>query len=178
MKKGSYKLPLIIGIGILLVIVLCVFVVQSAQNKAFKLEEQIITAKSNINTQEKSRVDKIYNLVDCVKEYDKYEAETLLNIVDARNNNTDASTTIAAVSEAYPELKSNENYKTLMNELISIENLIGQYRINYNEQVEDYYNHIRKFPTRIFLDMTGYEVKNFERLEFEVSEDAPTNLFE
>lgn len=180
MKKGSYKLPLIIGVGVLLIILLSVFVVQGAQNKAFSLEEQIETAKANINTQEKARMDKVYNLVDCVKQYDKHEAETLLSVVEARNKNGDieASTAIAAVTEAYPELKSNENYKTLMNELITIENLISQYRINYNEWVEKYNSHIRKFPTRNFLDMTGYMPKNYQRLEFEVSSDAPTNLFD
>ena len=180
MKKGSYKLPLIIGVGILLVILLGVFVVQNAQNKAFSLEEQIETAKANINTQEKARMDKVYNLVDCVKQYDKHEAETLISVVKERNKNGDieASTAIAAITEAYPELKSNENYKTLMNELITIENLISQYRINYNEWVQKYNSHIRKFPTRNFLSITGYIPKNYERLEFEVSSDSPTNLFE
>ena len=70
--------------------------------------------------QEKRRVDLVYNLADCVKQYDKHEAETLTAIVEGRGKATsieNVTTAIAAVTEAYPELKSNENYKELMNEL-------------------------------------------------------------
>lgn len=85
---------------------------------------------------------------------------------------------IAAVSEAYPELKSNENYKELMNELSITENLIAEYRSNYNAQVKEYTRYIRKFPARLFLDILGYESQEYDYLDYEVSPDAPTNLFE
>lgn len=176
----SWKLLCISVVVALSVIIMGVFVVQGAQNKAIVLEEQINTAKSNINVQEKARMDKVYNLVDCVKNYDKHEAETLKDIVEARSKSGDieASTVISAVTESYPELKSDKNYKTLMTELITIENLISQYRTNYNECVQSYYTYIRKFPTSIYLNMLGYYEKDFPRLEFNVSEDAPTNLFD
>lgn len=111
------------------------------------------TADSDIKVQEKRRVDLVYNLVDCVKQYDKHEADTLTAIVEGRGSTGDienVTTAIAAVSEAYPELKSNENYKELMNELSITENLIAEYRSNYNKQIKVYRRYVRKFPTRIF----------------------------
>ena len=82
--KLNWKMPLIIGAGVVAVIILCVFGVQSSQNKAFVLEEQVNTAQSDIKVQEKRRVDLVYNLADCVKQYDKHEADTLTAIVDGR----------------------------------------------------------------------------------------------
>lgn len=181
--KFDWKLALIILAGVLTVILLCVFGVQSSQNKAFDLEEQVSTAKSDINIQEKRRADLIPNLVDCVKEYDEHEYKTLMDVVAARGTSSDAAvaevqTMIAAVSEAYPELKSNENYKQLMNELSITENMIAQYRENYNKQIKEYNRYVRKFPTRMYLDWLGYEVMDYEYLDYGNNVDAPTNLFD
>lgn len=178
--KENWKVSLIVAAGVMAVILLCVFVVQSSQNQAFALEEQVNTAESDTKVQEKRRVDLIYNLADCVKQYDKYEAKTLAAIVEGRGSAGDienATTAIAAVSEAYPELKSDENYKELMNELSITENLITEYRSNYNKQVKAYNRHIRKFPTRIFLNMLGYERQNYQYLDYEAPVDASQNLF-
>ena len=178
--KNNWKMPLIIGAGVVAVIILCIFGVQSSQNKAFALEEQVNSAKSDINVQEKRRVDLVYNLADCVKQYDKHEADTLTAIVDGRGSTGDienVTTAITAVSEAYPELKSNENYKQLMNELSVTENLIAQYRENYNKQIKEYNRYVRKFPTRMFLDMLGYELQEYIYLDYEAPETAPQNLF-
>lgn len=82
MKKSNLKLILIIVAGILAVVMLGVFGVQSSQNKAFSLEEQVNMADSDIKVQEKRRVDLVYNLADCVKQYDKHEADTLTAIVE------------------------------------------------------------------------------------------------
>lgn len=115
MKKDT-KLILIVLAGILAIVLLCIFAVQGTQNKAFTLEEQVNTAQSDIRVQEKRRVDLVYNLADCVIQYDKHEAETLTAIVEGRGSSGDienVATAITAVSEAYPELKSNENYKEL-----------------------------------------------------------------
>jgi len=87
--KKNWKLCLIILAGILSIILLCVFGVQSSQNKAFSLEEQVNTASSDIKVQEKRRVDLVYNLADCVKQYDKHEADTLTAIVDGRGSSGD-----------------------------------------------------------------------------------------
>ena len=179
-KKTNWKLPLIIVAGVIAVILLCVFGVQSSQNRAFALEEQVNTAQSDIKVQEKRRVDLVYNLADCVKQYDKHESETLTAIAEGRGSAGDienVTTAITAVSEASPELKSNENYKQLMNELAMTENLISEYRSNYNKQVKEYNRYVRKFPTRMFLNMLGYEVQDYTYLDYDAPETAPQNLF-
>lgn len=176
----SAKLIIITIGAVLAVIMMCVFGVQSAQNRAIGLEESVNTAKSDIQVQEKRRVDLVYNLADCVKQYDKHESETLENIASGMstgNSIEDVNTAIAAVAYAYPELKSNENYKTLMNELSITENMIAQHRANFNKSVENYNNYVKRFPTRIFLSWTGYEKQNFERLDYQAPVDAPQNLF-
>lgn len=180
MKNTNWKLALIIIAGILAVIMMYVFFVQGAQNTAYSLEESVRTAKSDIGVQEKRRVDLVYNLADCVMQYDKHEAQTLKDIVEGRGGAGDienVTTAITAVSEAYPDLKSNENYKELMNELSMTENLIAEYRSNYNQQVKEYNRYIRKFPTRMFLNMLGYEDQDFGYLEYNAPVDAPQNLF-
>ena len=176
----NWKLPAIIVAGVLAVILLCVFSVQGSQNKAFALEEQVNTAQSDIKVQEKRRVDLVYNLADCVKQYDKHEAETLAAIAEGRGssgNIENVTTAITAVSEAYPELKSNENYKQLMNELAMTENLIAEYRSNYNKQIKEYNRYVRKFPTRMFLNMLGYETQEYKYLDYDAPSDAPQDLF-
>lgn len=178
--KENWKLVLIVVAGIVAVIFMCIFGIQGSQNKAFALEEQVNTADSDIKVQEKRRVDLVYNLADCVKQYDKHEAETLTAIVEGRGKTTNlenVNTAIAAVTEAYPELKSNENYKELMNELSITENLISGYRENYNKQIKEYNRYIRKFPTRLFLNLLGYEARHYEYLNYDAPVDAPQNLF-
>ena len=176
----NVKLGLIIGVGAILLIILCIFGVQSLQNKAFMLEEQVNIAQSDIKVQEKRRVDLVYNLVDCVKQYDNHEAETLKSIVDGRGstgNIENVTTAITAVSEAYPELKSNDNYKQLMTELSMTENLIAEYRSNYNKQIKEYNRYVRQFPNRLFLNILGYEVQDYSYLDYDAPSDAPQNLF-
>ena len=166
MKKDT-KLILIVLAGILAIVLLCIFAVQGTQNKAFTLEEQVNTAQSDIRVQEKRRVDLVYNLADCVMQYDKHEAETLTAIVEGRGSSGDienVATAITAVSEAYPELKSNENYKELMNELSITENLIAEYRSNFNKQVKEYNRYVRQFPARLFLNILGYETQTYDYL--------------
>lgn len=176
----NLKLCLIMLAGVVSIILLCVFSIQGSQNKAFSLEEQVNTASSDIKIQEKRRVDLVYNLVDCVKQYSKHEAETLTAIVDGRSSTGDienVTTAISAVSEAYPELKSNGNYKELMNELSMTENLIAEYRSNYNKQIKEYNRYVRKFPTRIFLNILGYQDQEYIYLEYDAPTDAPQKLF-
>lgn len=180
MKNTNWKVPVIIGVGVLAVILMIVFGVQSSQNKAIALEEQVNTASSDIKVQEKRRIDLVYNLVDCVKQYDKHEADILTAVVDGRGSTGDienVTTSITAVAEAYPELKSNENYKTLMNELSMTENMIAEYRSNYNKQIKEYKRYVRKFPTRQFLGLLGYEVQEYEYLDYNAPIDAPQDLF-
>lgn len=176
----NWKLALIVLAGVISLGVLGIFGVQSEQNKAFTLEEQVSVAESDVKVQEKRRVDLIYNLADCVKQYDKHEAETLKAIVDGRGsagNIENVTTAITAVSEAYPELKSDANYKELMNELAITENLIAEFRSNYNKQIKEYNRYVKKFPTRVFLNILGYEKREYKYLDYNAPEDAPQDLF-
>ena len=179
MKNTNWKVAIIITVGVVAVILMFVFAVQSSQNKAIAFEEQVNAAQSDIKVQEKRRIDLVYNLADCVKQYDKHESDTLKSIASGRKteNIENATTTIEAIAEAYPELKSNENYKTLMNELSMTENLIAEYRSNYNKQIKGYKRYVRKFPTRQFLSMLGYEMQNYQYLTYDAPETAPQDLF-
>lgn len=179
----SWKLILIVVAAIVAIVIMFVFAFQGVQNKAINLEEQITTAQSEIKIQEKRRADLIPNLVDCVKAYDEHEYNTLMAVIEARGAGNDevaaeVMTSVNVVAEQYPELKSNENYKQLMTELAATENLIAQTRTNYNTWVTQYNSYVRKFPNSGILNMLGYERQNFEKLTFEVSSDAPTNLFD
>ena len=179
----NWKLPVIIIAVIVAVALMFVFIFQGVQNHAIGLEEQITTAQSEIKIQEKRRADLIPNLVDCVQAYDEHEYNTLKDVIAQRGTNTDAAvqevtTMINAVAEQYPQLQSNTNYQQLMTELATTENLIAQTRTNYNIWVSQYNTYVRKFPNSSILSMLGYERQTFEKLNFNVSSDAPTNLFD
>lgn len=96
--KENWKLVLIVAAGIIAVIFMCIFGVQGAPNKAFAMEEQVNTADSDIKVQEKRRVDLVYNLADCVKQYDKHEAETLTAIVEGRGKTTNLENVTTAIT--------------------------------------------------------------------------------
>lgn len=177
---NGFKLFLLTLVGVILIGLVGLFSIQGVQNKAIALEEQVYVASSDIKVQEKRRVDLVYNLADSVMQYDKHEAETLKAIVDGRGGKGDienVTTAISAVTESYPELKSNENYKTLMNELSATENLIAEYRSNYNKQIKSYNRYVRKFPNSTFLNILGYEVQEYTYLDYNAPTDAPQDLF-
>ena len=177
--KSETKLVLITAAVIAAIVFWCIVGVQSARNKAVRLEEQIATAKSDIDVQQKRRVDLIPNLVDCVKAYDKHEYELILAVVHERGYDTqEVQNMIVAVAEAYPEMKSSENYRELMNELATTENLIANYRSNYNKQVRAYKQYVRRFPYSTMLGLSGYEIEEYSYLDFDAPDDAPTVLFD
>lgn len=156
---------------------------QVKYNGTISREENITQAKSNITVQEKRRADLLPNLADCVKAYDKHEYETLMKVIEARGADSDAAVSeaqvvINAVAEAYPELKSNSNYKELMNEMSTTENLIANYRNTYNNQVKEYNRYVKKFPNGWMLSVVGYQSNEYPYLDYDVSPDAPTNLFD
>ena len=173
---------IIIGI-VVAVVLMIVGIFATTNNRAISLEEQILAADSDIQVQEKRRTDLIYNLVDCVKEYDKHEADTLLAVVEARKDGSDVdidevTTQISVVAEAYPELKSSENYRELMNELAITENKIAEYRNSYNNQIRAYNKYVRKFPHKQILSLMGYETVEYQYLQYSEDDKKPvTNLF-
>ena len=167
---------IIIGLvtGLALVI-LGLFYVNGAKNGAILREQQITRSKADITVQEKRRSDLIPNLVECVKEYDKHEYETLVAIVANRKESSDqisedVQVAVSAVAEAYPELKSDETYMNLMLELAQTENLIANYRENYNSSVTDYNRYCLSFPHNVFLNILGYQMNTYEVLTYETHE--------
>jgi len=64
-----------------------------------------------------------------------------------------------------------------MNELAITENLIAEFRSNYNKQIKEYNRYVRKFPTRVFLDILGYEKQEYKYLDYNAPEGAPQDLF-
>lgn len=176
------KVLIIIGIVLSLLLVVGVKFA-TTNNRVVILEEQIKESSSAIKVQEKRRIDLIVNLVDTAKSYNKYEEETLTKIVEARSkaldgNVEDAENLISVVVEQYPELKASENYRQVMTEMSVTENLIAEYRNNYNEQVKGYNKYVKKFPNNIILGMMGYEKNNYDYLNYDASEDSPKNLWD
>lgn len=111
----------------------------------------------------------------------KHEAETLENLAESmsagKSTVEDVQTVLSAVTYSYPELKSDGNYQKFMDTLTLTERTIAEYRETYNKHVETYRTYCRRFPQKFILSMMGYEVKDYQRLNFDVSSDAPTNLF-
>lgn len=178
----SKKTWIIIGI-IVAFVVMVIGIFATTNNRAISLEEQILSADSGIQIQEKRRTDLIYNLVDCVKEYDKHETETLLAVVEARKTDgsidiDEITSQLSVVVEAYPELKSSENYREFMNELAITENKIAEFRKSYNDQVRLYNKYVRRFPHKQILGIMGYEVIEYKYLEYSNKDrESVTNLF-
>ena len=182
MKKSTLsniKMSLIVAVSVL--VIGTVFTI-SVSNEAVSLEEQVNASYYDVKVQEKRRVDLIYNLVDTVKQYDLHEATTLKELVEARTSNgsniDEVTTAIQVTAESYPELKSSENYKQLMSELSITENMIAQYRSNYNLQVKKYNRFTKRFPTSLVLSITNYEVSDMNYIDFDAPSDSPQNLFE
>lgn len=181
----TFKTIGIIVVTLLMVVLLIVFSFQGVQNKAIVYEEQINESYSGLQNTYKRRVDLLYNLADCLKSYNSYEANTIIETIKARSQdiNSDISeikTAIKVTAENYPQLQSSANYQTYMNELSMTENQILEYRNNFNAQIKNYNRYVRKFPTNWILNILGYEVIDYKYLEYDDKnlEDAPQNLLE
>ena len=164
-KKG-----VIIGVIIAVIVIIAVSIIGS-YNGLISLEESTNTAYSDIQVQLQRRMD----LVNTVKGYAAHETEVFTAVSDARAKLAGAGTVeeaseaneelssalsrLIAISESYPELKSNENFLSLQDELAGTENRIGVARKDYNDAVQKYNVKIRSFPTNIFANMLGFEKK-------------------
>jgi len=163
-------IEIIIGIIILaLVIVLLVFL--SYYNKIIRFENRIDNSWAQIDVQLKRRSDLIPNLMETVKGYMKHEKEVLENVtkarsalmsakspqenVDADNMLTGALKSLFAVSENYPDLKANQNFLNLQDELTHTEDKIAYSRQHYNDTVLSFNNTIETFPGIIFAKRMG-----------------------
>ena len=157
-----------IGVGVgaaVLLIIIFIAVWISLRNKLFRLKNQVEEAWSTIDVQLKKRYDLIPNLVETVKGYAKHESGTLEAVIKARNIAISAKTTdekinaenalsgtlksLFKLKEAYPELKANQNFIDLQNQLRNIEDEIASARRYYNAVVREFNTRLEIFPSNI-----------------------------
>ena len=170
-------------IAIVVVVVLLFFFILQ-YNGLVKLRNRVENAWAQIDVQLRRRYDLIPNLVETVKGYASHESETLEAVVQARNAAmsaagpaeaaqsenmlTGALKSLFALSEAYPDLKANENFLELQEELTSTESRIAFARQHYNDNVLGYNTKIQTFPSNVIAGMFSFT----EREYFEVEGDA------
>jgi LemA protein len=170
---------IILGIIVILIIILA-----ANYNGLVGLRNQVKNSWAQIDVQLKRRYDLIPNLVETVKGYMKHERETLEAVTNARNlaqqgasagagergklegGLTAALSRLLAVAENYPDLKANQNFLALQEELTSTENKISFSRQYYNDSVLKFNNKTQMFPSNIIAGMFGFRAGEF----FEVTE--------
>jgi LemA protein len=191
MKKW---IPLILVIGILGIILLIGFAIgPKFYNKAINLQEDAITQWGNVESSYQRRADLIPNIVNTAKGYAEFEQETLTKVIEARSKATSvtidptnitpaqleqfqevqsglssALARLLAVFERYPDLKANENFKELINELERTENRINVERNRYNETVNPFNKHLKVFPNNIINNFIG----KFEEMDYFKAEEG------
>ena len=192
MKKGC------IGLIVLGVIALALFGwVKNSYNGLVTDQESVETAWANVENVYQRRADLIPNLVETVKGYAKHEQETLEGVIEARANATkvtidptnmtaedlkkyqaaqgeitNALSRLIAVSESYPDLKANQNFLELQNQLEGTENRITVERNKFNEVAKEYNTKRRTFPTNIIAGIFNFGEKPYFQAQ-EGSDVAP-----
>ncbi|MCB0752523.1 MAG: LemA family protein [Ignavibacteriae bacterium] len=165
----------------------------SIYNSLVRLRNQVKNAWSQIDVQLKRRHDLIPNLIETVKGYMTHERDTLENITKARSAAVDASSVadkskaeselsgalqrFNLVVENYPDLKANQNFLALQEELTSTENKISFARQSYNDQVLFYNNKIEMFPSNIFAGMFNFTKEEFFEIKVEAEREVPNVKF-
>lgn len=165
-------------------------------------DENIASQWGNVESSYQRRADLIPNIVNTAKGYAEFEQETLTKVIEARSKATSvtidptnitpaqleqfqevqsglssALARLLAVFERYPDLKANENFKELINELERTENRINVERNRYNEVVNPYNTSVRSFPTSLIAGAFGFEKKAYFEAE-EGTDQAPEVEFD
>jgi LemA protein len=170
------------GVWIFLgIIVLTIFYIITTYNSLVRLKQYIQNAWSDIEVQLKRRYNLIPALVDTIKGYKNYEQETLQKVIEARNSFTKATSLedkiqasnslnkslggIFALAEAYPELKANENFINLQNELKNTEDIISNARRYFNATVREYNTKVESFPSNLVAEKFGFKELPYFELE-------------
>ncbi len=189
--------PVIVAAVIVMLAAYCV----SSYNSLVGQEESVNTAWSNVENQYQRRSDLIPNLVNTVKGYAAHEKETFDAVVSARAKASQthididdltpekiaayqraqgevgsALSRLLAITENYPDLKANENFKELQAQLEGTENRIAVARRNFNESARAFNTNLRRFPKNIVASMFGFEKHPYFEAE-EGSEKAPEVQF-
>jgi LemA protein len=181
---------------VVLVVILggLVLYVISLYNGLVGARNEVKSAWSTIDVQLKRRHDLIPNLLETVKGYAAYERGTLDAVVKARqqavsfsgsveeramveNALTQSLRSLFALAEAYPDLKANQNFLSLQEELAATENKIGFSRQYYNDAVMRYKNRIEVFPSNIIAGMFNFQVEPFFQIEAPGERVAPQVKF-
>lgn len=179
-------------IGVVVVLAVILFAIF---NSLVRLRNQVKNSWSQIDVQLKRRHDLIPNLVETVKGYMKHERETLEAVTKARTSAVEASgrgvgqqakaegalseilTRFFAVAENYPDLKANQNFLALQEELTSTENKISFARQFYNDGVMHLNNKVQMFPSNIIAGVTGFRQEEFFEIEVAAERAAPEVSF-
>ena len=182
------------GLIILLVVIaVVVLFVISMYNSLIQLRNRVKNAWSQIDVQLKRRHDLIPNLIETVKGYMTHEREIMENITKYRSQAMDASTVgqkaqaegllsgalgqLRVQVENYPDLKANQNFLALQEELTSTENKISFARQSYNDQVLFYNNKIQMFPSNIIAGMFKFNEEDFFQVEDAKEREVPKVSF-
>lgn len=177
----SYLFPMSPLIFLLIVAGVLAFWLIMTYNGLITLRNRVEEAWSDIDVQLKRRYDLIPNLVNTVKGYAAHESQTLEKVIAARNAAMSATNphakaeaenalsgtlkSLFALSESYPDLKANQNFLSLQNELTDTENKILASRRFYNGNVRDFNTKLQVFPTNIIANMLSFTKRDFFEVE-------------
>ena len=178
---------------ILAIVVIIAFLAVGMYNGLIKLRNNSEQAWSDVDVQLKRRHDLIPNLVETVKGYATHEKETFEQVVQARNQAINASSpedkaqaenflqstlkSLFALAEAYPDLKANQNFLDLQDELSNIEEQIQLARRYYNAVVRDLNTKIETVPSNLMANMFHFEKKEYFELDSEEERQTPDVSF-
>ncbi len=176
MRKGCLVGLVVVGVIIVLILLLALPIIGN-YNKLVQLREEVNTSWAQVQNVLQRRYDLIPNLVETVKGYAAHEREVLTEVTRARASvggaqtpdeamkaNNDLSNALArllVVVEQYPNLKANENFIRLQDELAGTENRIAVERRKYNDTAKTYNQKIQTFPTVLFAGLLGFEKRNY-----------------
>lgn len=186
-------ITMVVLYGLIFLVVLVAFYGVGVYNRLVKLSTLVAEAWSGIDVQLKKRYNLIPNLVETVKGYASHEKETFENVTKARNQAQNATTVegqqgaenqlnralinLYAVAEQYPELKANENFLSLQNELSDIESDIEKSRRYYNGTTRDYNILIDSFPSNLIAGITNFKKAAYFEIDVEAERENPQVKF-
>ena len=182
---------------ILAVVAILVIWAVSVYNGLVTMDENVSGQWANVETQYQRRADLIPNLVNTVKGYASHEKETLEGVVEARSKATQikvdaegltpeklaeyqkaqgavtsALGKLLAITENYPDLKANQNFLQLQEEIADVENKLAAVRRYFNSATKEYNNAVQTFPSNIVAGMTGFQ----REIMFDLGKNERANL--